>query len=74
MVVEADRTAHSSIKSALDLLEPCDNVSLILNKAMGSKSADQFGSYYAPGLRGQAAESPATSPATSSPATSKEKA
>jgi exopolysaccharide/PEP-CTERM locus tyrosine autokinase len=61
MVVEADRTAHSAIKSALDLLEPCDNVSLILNKAMGSKSADQFGSYYAPGLRSQAAESSATS-------------
>jgi protein-tyrosine kinase len=59
MVVEADKTAHSAIKSALDLLEPCDNVSLILNKAAGSKSADQFGSYYAPGLRGQPATSPA---------------
>ena len=58
MVVEADRTAHSAIKSALDLLEPCDNVSLILNKAVGSKSAEQFGSYYTPGLRGKAAGSP----------------
>jgi protein-tyrosine kinase len=57
MVVEADRTAHSAIKSALDLLEPCDNVSLILNKAVGSKSADQFGSYYAPYLRGKPAAS-----------------
>jgi protein-tyrosine kinase len=55
MVVEADRTAHSAIKSALDLLEPCDNVSLILNKAAGSKSTDQFGSYYIPGLRGRPA-------------------
>jgi len=51
MVVEADRTAHSAIKSALDLLEPCDNVSLILNKAAGTKSAEQFGSYYNPGMR-----------------------
>ena len=58
MVVEADRTAHSAIKSALDLLEPCDNVSLILNKAVGSKSTEQFGSYYAPYLRGKPAGSP----------------
>jgi protein-tyrosine kinase len=55
MVVEADRTAHSAIKSALDLLEPCDNVSLILNKAVGSKGVEQFGSYYTPGLRGKPA-------------------
>jgi exopolysaccharide/PEP-CTERM locus tyrosine autokinase len=52
MVVEADRTAHSAIRTALDLLEPCDNVSLILNKAVGSKSVEQFGSYYAPAPRG----------------------
>ena len=48
MVVEADKTAHSAIRTALDLLEPCDNVSLILNKAAGTKSAERLGSYYAP--------------------------
>ncbi len=63
MVVEADKTAHSAIKSALDLLEPCDNLSLVLNKAAGSKSTEQFGSYYTPGLRGKTAGSPASLPA-----------
>lgn len=64
MVVEADRTAHSAIRSALDLLEPCDNLSLVLNKAAGSKSTEQFGSYYTPGLRGKTAGSSASLPAT----------
>jgi protein-tyrosine kinase len=64
MVVEADRTAHSAIRTALDLLEPCDNVSMILNKAVGSKSVEQFGSYYAPAPRDipDAAPSPAPLP------------
>jgi exopolysaccharide/PEP-CTERM locus tyrosine autokinase len=64
MVVEADRTAHSAIRSALDLLEPCDNLSLVLNKAAGSKSTEQFGSYYTPGLHGRTAGSPASLPAS----------
>jgi protein-tyrosine kinase len=73
MVVEADKTAHSAIRTALDLLEPCDNVSLILNKTAGTKSAEQFGSYYAPGLRGISAEplpeapSPAPPPSATQP-------
>jgi protein-tyrosine kinase len=46
VVVEANRTAQSVVQSALDLLEPCDNVSLVLNKSMASQSTEQFGSYY----------------------------
>jgi Mrp family chromosome partitioning ATPase len=46
LVVEANRTAQPVVQSALDLLTPCDNVSLVLNKSMASQSTEQFGSYY----------------------------
>ncbi|UEM20085.1 P-loop NTPase [Skermanella mucosa] len=46
LVVEANRTAHSQVQHALDLLEPCDNVNLILNKSAAGKTSEHFGSYY----------------------------
>lgn len=46
-VVEAQSTSESTIQAALDLLDPCDNVSLVLNKAPHLSTAEQFGSYYA---------------------------
>lgn len=46
LVVEANRTAQSRVQHALDLLEPCDNVNLILNKSAVTKTSENFGSYY----------------------------
>ncbi|UEM02734.1 P-loop NTPase [Skermanella rosea] len=46
LVVEANRTAHSQVQHALDLLEPCDNVNLVLNKSAAGKTSEHFGSYY----------------------------
>jgi receptor protein-tyrosine kinase len=53
MVVEANRTSHSVVQSALDLLERCDNVNLVLNKSIASRSSEQFGSYYSTGTTGK---------------------
>jgi receptor protein-tyrosine kinase len=46
MVVEANRTPQAQVQHALDLLEPCDNVNLILNKSAVTKTSEHFGSYY----------------------------
>jgi len=45
-VVEANGTPERAVRSALDLLAPCRNVSLVLNKAVVASGADEFGSYY----------------------------
>jgi exopolysaccharide/PEP-CTERM locus tyrosine autokinase len=45
-VVEANGTPERAIRSALELLAPCRNVSLVLNKAIVASGADEFGSYY----------------------------
>jgi protein-tyrosine kinase len=47
LVVEAERTTQAALQSALDLLEPCESVSLVLNKSERS-SVERFGSYYIP--------------------------
>jgi protein-tyrosine kinase len=45
-VVEANQTSQRAVQSALELLEPCDNVSFVLNKATTPGSAEEFGTYY----------------------------
>ena len=45
-VVEANGTPQVAIRSALDLLSSCHNVSFVLNKTMISGGADEFGAYY----------------------------
>lgn len=45
-VVEANTTSQRAVRSALELLEPCENVSFVLNKATTSGGTEQFGSYY----------------------------
>jgi len=45
-VVEANGTPERAIRSALELLAPCRNVSLVLNKAVVASGVDEFGSYY----------------------------
>ena len=45
LVVEAERTTQAALEAALGLLEPCENVSLVLNKSKRS-SVERFGSYY----------------------------
>jgi len=45
LVVEAERTTQAALEAALGLLEPCENVSLVLNKSERS-SVERFGSYY----------------------------
>lgn len=45
-VVEANQTSQRAVQSALELLEPCDNVSFVLNKATTSSGSEEFGTYY----------------------------
>ena len=45
-VVEANGTPERAFRSALELLSPCRNVSLVLNKAVIAGGADEFGAYY----------------------------
>lgn len=50
-VVEAERTQRSEVEAALDLIEACPNVKLMLNKVQSSASytfgAYRYGSHYA---------------------------
>jgi exopolysaccharide/PEP-CTERM locus tyrosine autokinase len=46
MVVRADQTAEADLREALDLLSPCQHVSLLLNGAGFAASGRRFGSYY----------------------------
>ncbi len=45
MIVEAQRTQRGELDSALDLVAPCETISLVLNKAR-SGTPSRFGSYY----------------------------
>jgi receptor protein-tyrosine kinase len=45
VVVEANRTPRAAVRRALSMLEGCTNVSLILNKTMGTDS-DSYGYGY----------------------------
>lgn len=45
-VVEAERTAQSSLDSALALVNSCKNISLLLNKARANSGSEKFGAYY----------------------------
>jgi len=45
-VVEADRTVHPSVESALGLISTCKNISLLLNKAPPMGNGNRFGTNY----------------------------
>jgi len=45
-VVEANATSQRAVQSALELLEPCENISFVLNKTTTSGGTEQFGTYY----------------------------
>lgn len=46
LVVEYERTRNSEVVGALDMLDTCDNISLMLNKARTRLASGQFGSAY----------------------------
>jgi protein-tyrosine kinase len=46
LVVEAERTGRGAVEEALGHLGACRDISLVLNKARGWLSGDQFGAYY----------------------------
>ena len=45
-IVEAQRTAQTSVDSALGLINTCNNISLLLNKASPGGNNERFGAYY----------------------------
>jgi exopolysaccharide/PEP-CTERM locus tyrosine autokinase len=45
LVVEAERTTHSSVREALSQIEPCRHVNLIYNKTKPFTSGDHYGYY-----------------------------
>jgi len=45
-VVEAEKTREPELKEALSMIDSCDNVSLLLNKARFTGGKKKFGSYY----------------------------
>ncbi len=46
VIVRADKTGQGALDDAIQLLEGCPNVQLLLNGAMFSPSGRRFGSYY----------------------------
>jgi receptor protein-tyrosine kinase len=44
MVVEAERTQRAEVEAALDLVEACPNLQLLLNRAVLTAN-DTFGAY-----------------------------
>jgi protein-tyrosine kinase len=46
LVVEAGRTSRSAVESAIELLAPCRNVGMVLNKLPEFDVAEHFGTYY----------------------------
>src|SRR5882724_2336626 len=46
LVVEAERTGRGAVEEAIGHLGACRNINLVLNKARGWLSGDQFGAYY----------------------------
>ena len=45
-VAEAERTGETAMRSALDLIDDCENVFCVLNKTSSLFSRQNFGSYY----------------------------
>jgi receptor protein-tyrosine kinase len=45
-VTEAERTSETAVRSALDLIDDCENVFCVLNKTSSLFSRQSFGSYY----------------------------
>jgi receptor protein-tyrosine kinase len=45
-VVEAERTVHPSVETALGLISTCKNISLLLNKAPPMGNSNRFGTNY----------------------------
>jgi receptor protein-tyrosine kinase len=45
MVVEAERTRRNEVEAALDLVQTCPTITLLLNKTQLATS-DTFGAYY----------------------------
>ncbi len=45
-VVEADRTSESEVRAAMDLIDDCPNVSLVLNKSSSLFARSSFGQYF----------------------------
>jgi receptor protein-tyrosine kinase len=45
-VVEAERTSEIAVRSALDLIDDCENVFCVLNKTSSLFSQQRFGTYY----------------------------
>jgi protein-tyrosine kinase len=46
MIVRADETTDSALRDALNLLNGCDHVQLLLNRAKFSPTGRKFGNYY----------------------------
>jgi receptor protein-tyrosine kinase len=44
MVIEAERTQHNNVEAALELLRPCPNITLVLNKVRQT-TTHAFGDY-----------------------------
>jgi len=45
-VVEADRTSESEVRAAMDLIDDCENVSVVLNKSSSLFMQSSFGQYF----------------------------
>jgi exopolysaccharide/PEP-CTERM locus tyrosine autokinase len=46
LVVRADRTSESDLREAIDLLDGCDHIQLVLNSVSYAPGGRRFGSYY----------------------------
>jgi Mrp family chromosome partitioning ATPase len=46
MVVRADRTGETDLREAVQLLDGCDHIQLVLNAVSFTPSGARFGSYY----------------------------
>jgi len=46
LVVRADRTPESELKQAVQLLDGCDHIALVLNAVSFVPGAQRFGTYY----------------------------
>jgi receptor protein-tyrosine kinase len=45
-VVEADRTSESEVRAAMDLIDDCENVSVVLNRSSSLFMQSSFGQYF----------------------------
>ena len=46
LVVRADRTSESDLREAIDLLDGCEDIQLLLNAVSFAPGGRRFGSYY----------------------------